>query len=92
MLPNKDLYRHTDGGLYEFQRYAKSADTGKDVVIYQHLWPFTQDTWVRDREEFEARFTNITEKEYHQIKTSMTREDAQAAIIAAKAIRRAKSI
>lgn len=79
-----------DGGLYRFDRIARSADTGKEVVVYEHRWPFDPSFWARDKEEFEARFTLITEMEYLTISASMLRADGQAAVTAAKAARRAK--
>ncbi|GLR13634.1 DUF1653 domain-containing protein [Chitinimonas viridis] len=81
-------YRHTDGGLYRFVAHARSADTTGDVVVYEHLWPFEQGLWVRDRQEFESRFTPISATE---VTTAMQgdRAAAQAAVDEAKAKRRA---
>lgn len=84
----EQFFRHTDGGLYRFVAYARSADTTGPVVVYEHLWPFEAGLWVRDREEFEARFSPI---DGAAIELALTgdRQAAQAAVNAAKAARRA---
>jgi hypothetical protein len=81
-------YRHTDGGLYRFVAYARSADTAGDVVVYEHLWPFDPGLWVRDRQEFEKRFTSIDEFSVRRA-MEQDRSAAQAQVAAAKAARRA---
>ena len=80
-------FRHLDGGLYRFVAYARSADNEKDVVVYEHLWPFDQSLWVRDRVEFEARFAPTDEM---TVKRAMKQDrlEAQAQVQAAKAARR----
>jgi hypothetical protein len=85
----EQYFRHLDGGLYRFVAYARSADNEKDVVVYEHLWPFTQGLWVRDRAEFEARFTASDEM---SLKRAMKQDrgEAQVQVNAAKAARRAK--
>jgi hypothetical protein len=86
--PVDQYFRHLDGGLYRFVSYARSADTDNDVVIYEHLWPFDQSLWVRNRIEFEARFSPIDEV---TVKRAMKQDrvQAQAQVNAAKAARRA---
>ena len=82
-------FQHVDGGLYRFVNYARSADTGGEVVVYEHLWPFEPGLWVRNRAEFESRFAPIDAG----IALEQMRGDrsaAQAAVTAAKAVRRAK--
>jgi hypothetical protein len=81
-------YRHLDGGLYRFVAYARSADVDGEVVIYEHLWPFDQSLWVRNRPDFEARFISADEV---TVKRAMKQEraPAQALVNAAKAARRA---
>jgi hypothetical protein len=81
-------FRHLDGGLYRFVAHARSADSDGEVVIYEHLWPFDQSLWVRNRAEFEARFTAVDEV---TIKRSMREDRTQARdrVNLAKAARRA---
>ncbi|PHV09846.1 DUF1653 domain-containing protein [Chitinimonas sp. BJB300] len=81
-------YRHMDGGLYRFVADAMSADTGNPVIVYEHLWPFIAGLWVRDREEFLARFQPIDANEVTTAQQG-DRTIAQAAVNNAKAIRRA---
>ncbi|QDQ25781.1 DUF1653 domain-containing protein [Chitinimonas arctica] len=86
---SNSYFRHTDGGLYRFVAHARSADTTGDVVVYEHLWPFTQGLWVRDRQEFESRFSPIDAAEVENAMQG-DRLAAQAAVDTAKATRRAK--
>ena len=82
-------FRHLDGGLYRFVAHARSADSEGEVVVYEHLWPFDQSLWVRNRAEFEARFTPVDEV---TVKRAMKqdRTQAQELVNAAKVARRAK--
>jgi hypothetical protein len=84
-------FRHLDGGIYRFVEYARSADTDGDVVIYEHLWPFEQSLWVRNRADFESRFTPVDEV---TVKRAFKQERvaAQAQVNAAKAARRAAPV
>jgi hypothetical protein len=85
---SEHYFRHLDGGLYRFVAYARSADDDNEVVVYEHIWPFTQSLWVRNRAEFEARFTPTDEM---AIKRAMKQDrvEAQAQVTAAKAARKA---
>ena len=76
-----------DGGLYRFVAHARSADVDGEVVVYEHLWPFDQSLWVRNRPDFESRFTATDEI---TVKRAMKqdRTQAQAAVTSAKATRR----
>lgn len=57
-------HQHYKGGLYRLLGPVRDADTGKAVpandlsrgggrVIYEHVYPYTREYWIRDREEFE---------------------------------------
>jgi len=81
-------YRHVDGGLYRFVSHARSADSEGDVVVYEHLWPFEQSLWVRNRPDFEKRFTSVDEVTVRRA-MKQDRAQAQAQVNAAKAVRRA---
>jgi hypothetical protein len=88
MNKTEQYFRHTDGGLYRFVAYARSADVDGEVVVYEHLWPFDQSLWVRNRPDFEARFMPTDEV---TVKRAMKedRPQAQAIVDAARAARRA---
>jgi hypothetical protein len=81
-------FRHLDGGLYRFVSHAKSADDTRDVVVYEHLWPFDQSLWVRNRAEFETRFLPTDEITVKRA-LKQDRALAQTQVNAAKAARRA---
>lgn len=57
------IFRHTDGGIYCFDRSAEDFKTGEEMVIYDHLWPFEQSTWARPAQEFLKKFTTMTSSE-----------------------------
>lgn len=85
---SEQFFRHLDGGIYKFVAHARSADTDGEVVVYEHLWPFEQSLWVRNRPDFEVRFKSIDEVTARRA-MKQDRAEAQAAVIAAKTARRA---
>lgn len=38
--PEGQLFRHIDGGYYQFEKSVYFADDQDELVIYKHLWPF----------------------------------------------------
>lgn len=80
-------FRHLDGGLYRFIAEAHHSDDASEMIVYEHLWPFTPSIWVRPAHEFNTRFSPITEVE---VKTAMQNDQkaAQDAVNQAKASRR----
>lgn len=82
------LYRHVDGGIYRVLAVATHSEDLSLVVVYEHVWPFTNKAWVRPLEEWPSRFTHITRQD---LLTAMAgnREQAQEAITQHKAARRA---
>lgn len=82
------FYRHLDGGLYRFIAEAFHSDDASEVIVYEHMWPFTPSIWVRPRHEFTSRFSPVSAEEVH---TAMQgdQQAAQQAVTAAKAARRA---
>jgi len=84
----EQYFRHLDGGVYRFVAHARSADNEDEVVVYEHLWPFDQSLWVRNRAEFQTRFTTIDEFTA-RLEMKRDRVQAQAAVTTAKAARRA---
>ena len=69
-------YQHQDGGLYVITDMAKHSDDQSPLVIYRHLWPFTdQGTWARPLHEWASRFTQLSLGEVTRIMSG----DAQAA-------------
>jgi hypothetical protein len=88
MINTEKYFRHIDGGLYRFVAHARSADAEGEVVIYEHLWPFDQGLWVRNRPDFEARFSPTDEV---TVKRALKEDrlQAQAKVDAARAARRA---
>lgn len=82
------FYRHLDGGLYRFIAEAHHSDDASEVIVYEHLWPFTPSIWVRPKHEFNTRFTPIAQDEVDQAMQG-DQQQAQQAVNAAKAARRA---
>lgn len=73
------LFRHMDGGFYQFEKSVLFADDQEELVIYQHLWPFENSQWARRYKEFKERFTPITDDEFNEVKTR-NREDLKQEI------------
>ncbi|MBC7475662.1 MAG: DUF1653 domain-containing protein [Candidatus Sericytochromatia bacterium] len=77
------LFRHIDGGYYQYEKSVLFADNQDELVIYKHLWPFDESHWARRYQEFKARFTPIsleilneakqTKREYLQEQIEETR-------------------
>ncbi|MBU9200271.1 DUF1653 domain-containing protein [Burkholderia multivorans] len=84
------LVRHQDGGIYRFHSRARHTDDQADLIIYEHVWPFTPDqVWARPAHEWSSRFTPITNEDLREAQ-KQPRAEAQAAITNAKAMRRAE--
>jgi hypothetical protein len=83
------FFRHTDGGYYHSLGHALHADDQAVHVIYEHIWPFeTGLPWLRRVDEWAGRFTPVTREQLIEA-MQQDRESAQAAVMAAKAARRA---
>ncbi|MCB6182026.1 DUF1653 domain-containing protein [Leeia sp. TBRC 13508] len=89
-MAGEGYIRHLDGGYYRRLGIGRDADDENALVVYAHVWPFEPYVWVRPQSEFPGRFTEVTEAE---VVAAMKedREEAGAAVLAAKALRRAKS-
>jgi hypothetical protein len=81
-------FQHRDGGIYRVTDTGFSTIDASAVVIYVHLFPFTENTWVRPASEWTPdRFREITRKEAVDL-FSENRADMQIAITAAKEARK----
>lgn len=86
---NGQIFRHVDGGYYEFLSMARHTDTTEAHYIYVHLWPFIGDApWARPASEWDARFKQVSREELALAKQG-NREEAQRHVVEAKAARRA---
>lgn len=83
------LFKHIDGGYYEFVAMARHSEDQASLVLYQHVWPFDPagDPWARPVAEWDARFTAVTQADLTAAMET-DRPTAQAAVIRAKADRR----
>lgn len=80
---------HVDGGLYRFLNVGKDAASALDVVIYEHLHPFERGIWTRPVDEFNLRFSPISDVRAQQI-LDLLAEPLRQAIAGHKARRRAQ--
>lgn len=80
------LFRHTDGGYYRYLTQVLSSEDHSPQVVYEHVWPFEINTWVRPLSEWVPRFAHVTEAE---VNAAMTRiqEEYQRVIRSNKAAR-----
>lgn len=82
-------YQHIDGGIYRTMQLGKSAENGEVVVIYEHVFPFEGNVWVRAYSEWTSdRFKRI---EHNDVSMIMQRERLvfQAEITARRQARKA---
>lgn len=84
------LVRHTDGGYYRVLLQARHTDDQSPHVVYAHLWPFDAEgePWVRPLSQWQSRFIVVSRDELARAMQS-DRAQAQRAVTAAKAARRA---
>lgn len=83
------LFRHIDGGYYQFEKSVYFADDQDELVIYKHLWPFEVSQWARRYSEFKDKFTPITYEDLYRAK-QVNRETLQQEIANNKANRKKK--
>lgn len=86
--PAGQLFRHTDGGYYQFEKAVLFADDQDELIIYKHLWPFEVSDWARRYSEFKEKFTPITEQDFTEVK-KIARETLQKQIEDTRTARRA---
>jgi hypothetical protein len=84
---NGQLFRHIDGGYYQYEKSVLFADDQDELVIYKHLWPFDESTWARRYNQFKSKFTPITLSEFQKAK-EIDREVLQKQIAENKKNRR----
>ena len=82
------LFRHVDGGIYRFVIAVRDTRDLTPLMVYTHVWPFEASAWARPTDEWATRFTPLTEEALSQAMTE-DRAQAQAAVVSAKAARRA---
>ena len=87
--PEGQLFRHIDGGYYQFEKSVYFADDQDELVIYKHLWPFEVSQWARRYSEFKDKFTPITYEDLYRAK-QVNRETLQQEIANNKANRKKK--
>lgn len=83
-------FQHQDGGLYQFKHFARYSDRSDQYcVVYQHIWPFTSEPWVRPIAEWQPeRFKLVTDEYANNIQTQSP-ELAQQVITARREARKA---
>jgi hypothetical protein len=54
-----ELFQHIDGGIYRFLCEVRNADTGEQMAVYRHLWPFEYGAFTRPMKDFNLRFRPI---------------------------------
>lgn len=57
-------YKHRYGGIYRHLMYAVNKDLGcEEVVVYQHIFPFEQNTFVRKKQDFMSNYKVLSDEE-----------------------------
>lgn len=58
-------YKHKYGGIYEFiMQVDEDCVTKQQAIVYKHLYPFVEKTFVRNKEEFYQNFSPISDEQY----------------------------
>lgn len=81
------LFRHTDGGYYQYEKSVYFTEDQDELVIYKHIWPFEESEWARRYSEFKDKFTPITFEDLYAAK-KVVREVLQKQIRDNKAKRK----
>ena len=68
MKPSVNVYyQHRYGGLYIVSDVATSTVDKSRWVVYEHVYPFEYQTWIRPYDEWcDGRFRQITMAEYNE--------------------------
>lgn len=79
MVPKVDqYYMHKHGGLYRVVTTGYSTVDTKEMVVYDHLYPFERKTWIRPMSEWtEDRFKLVTYEYVIHIMQSTERHQMQ---------------
>jgi hypothetical protein len=66
MIPNINCYyQHRYGGLYIVKDIATSTVDKSKWVVYNHVYPFDYQTWIRPYDEWcDGRFRQLDNDEY----------------------------
>ena len=64
-------YKHKYGGIYRFITEGINVDTKLNMVVYEHVYPFSQQTYVRNKTEFETSFRII---DYPQVCIELSKD------------------
>lgn len=84
---NPAYYRHVDGGIYRFFGFAEHSEGQGPHAVYEHVWPYDLFPCVRPADLWRKNFKPITDAEALAAMQG-NREEARAAVAAAKAARR----
>jgi hypothetical protein len=61
-------YQHRYGGLYIVKDIAKSSVDQSKWVVYNHVYPFEYETWIRPYAEWcDGRFRKVEHEEYAEL-------------------------
>jgi hypothetical protein len=83
-------FQHQDGGLYLFRSVGRSTENIEVLsVVYQHIWPFEQGTWLRPIEQWTPERFKPISSEYAELMLKGNREEAQGIITAKRIARKA---
>lgn len=85
------MYIHVDGGIYMALNLGKSSVDQSEHVVYEHLFPFKHEVWIRPLLEWTPeRFKPVSDDDGLTIIMSSDRAVMQAEIAERKKERRAR--
>ena len=86
MAPKVDQYvEHKHGGLYRVLACGTYTTDKAELVVYDHIYPFEQKTWIRPLSEWTPdRFRNVTYEYVIHVMRSRERHQLQLDIMTRK--------
>ena len=58
-----EYYINVYGGLYQFISEATNTEDKNIMIVYKHIYPFEEKTYVRRKDEFYEKFKQISEQD-----------------------------
>lgn len=60
-------YQHKYGGIYRYLINCINTDSKKEMIVYEHVFPYDKKNYCRNINEFNNNFKLLTHEEYIKI-------------------------
>jgi hypothetical protein len=79
-MEDQKYYQHKYGGVYLYINTVKNkSDHDEDMILYQHVYPFNKETYVRRKTEFDISNKQISNEQLDEL-LSKPKEEFQKEI------------